>query len=66
MNTFREHIHYALYAAIVLGVMIMHGSTPIVSTNSKLTIVLMSLLILGESLVRILRGKKANRRDHSS
>jgi len=58
MNTLREHIHYALYAAIILGVMILHGSDPIVSTNSKLTIVLMSLLILGESLVRVLRRNK--------
>jgi len=58
MNTFREHIHYALYATIILDVMILHGSEPIARTNSKLTIVLMSLLILGESLIRFLRGNK--------
>jgi len=55
MKTFREHGHYALYSAIILGVMILHGSDPIVGTNSKLTIVLMTLLILGEALVRMRR-----------
>jgi hypothetical protein len=35
MKSFREHIHYALYAAIILSVMILHGSHPIERTNSK-------------------------------
>ena len=53
----REHIHYLIYSAIILGVMILHGARPIESTSSKLTIVLMSLLICGEALVRVTRAR---------
>ena len=49
----REHIHYALYSTVILAVLLLHGNDPIESVSSKLTIVLMSLLILGEGLARI-------------
>ena len=58
----REHIHYALYSSVILAVMLIHGDDPISTTPSKLTIVLMSLLIFGEAAVRLVkayREKKA-------
>ena len=54
----REHAHYAIYSSIILAVMILHANSPVSSTNSKLTIVLMSLLIFGEALTRVLRAAK--------
>ncbi len=59
MKRYSEQIHYALYAAIILGVVVLHADKPIAGTNSKLTIVLMSLLILGEALARMVRAAKA-------
>jgi hypothetical protein len=53
-----EHVHYANYSTVILAVMILHANAPIAATNSKLTIVLMSLLILGEAMVRIVRAAK--------
>ena len=51
----REHIHYALYSSVILVVLLLHGNDPIESVSSKLTIVLMSLLILGEGLARVFK-----------
>jgi uncharacterized membrane protein YGL010W len=58
MNNPKEHVHYAIYSTIILAVMVLHANAPIAGTNSKLTIVLMSLLILGESLVRLVRAAR--------
>ncbi|MDJ0708770.1 MAG: hypothetical protein QNJ14_00200 [Woeseiaceae bacterium] len=51
----REHIHYALYASVILAVLLIHGNDPIAGTSSKLTIVLMSLLIFGEAAIRVVK-----------
>lgn len=50
-----NHFHYALYSAIILLVLLIHGGRPIESASSKLTIALMSLLMLGEALIRMSR-----------
>ena len=57
----REHVHYALYSSIIIVAMLIHGNDPITSASSKLTIMLIALLIFGESIVRIVR-----RRDRAS
>ena len=49
-----QHLRYGFYAAVILAVMVLHADAPIAGTSSKLTIVLMALLIIGESLVRTL------------
>lgn len=55
----KEHAHYAIYSSIILAVMVLHADAPISDTSSKLTIVMMSLLILGEAAVRVLRARRA-------
>lgn len=50
------HVHCALYAAIVLLVVVLHVNQPIESASSKLTIVSMSGFILAESFVKAIRG----------
>lgn len=50
------HVHCALYATIVLLVVVLHGNQPIESASSKLTIALMSGLILAESAAKAMRG----------
>ena len=51
----KEHFHYALYSLIILIVVILHADRPISSTSSKLTIVLMALMIFGEAVIRMLQ-----------
>ncbi len=58
MNTARNHIHYAIYSAIILMVLVIHADRPIESASSKLTIVLMGLLIFGEAVIRVLRARR--------
>lgn len=50
-----EHFHYALYSLIIFVAMLRHGNGPIESSGSKLTIVLMALLIFGEAAAHIIR-----------
>ena len=61
-NPATEHLHYGLYAAVIVAVMVLHADTPIVAASSKLTIVLMALFIFGESLVRTLRALRKRTR----
>jgi hypothetical protein len=49
-----EHFHYALYALIMFAAVLRHGDAPIESAGSKLTIVLMALLIFGEAAARMI------------
>ena len=49
------HVHCALYAAIALVTVLMHGGRPIDGVSSKLTILLMCGFILAESAVRAVR-----------
>ncbi len=58
----REHMHYALYSAIIIVAMLIHGNEPITSTSSKLTIVLMALLIFGESVARMIKRRNRGSR----
>jgi len=56
----QTHIHYVLYSSIILLVLLMHANAPIESVNSKLTIVLMSLLIFGEATARIVKSLRSD------
>jgi len=55
-------MHYALYSAIIIVAMLIHGSEPITSTSGKLTIVLMALLIFGESVARMIKRRNRGSR----
>lgn len=57
-----EHVHYALYSLIIFVAVLRHGNAPIESAGSKLTIVLMALLIFGEAAARILREYQGRQR----
>ncbi len=57
-----EHFHYALYSLIIFIAVLRHGDAPIESAGSKLTIVLMALLIFGEAAARIVREYKGRQR----
>lgn len=52
-------IHCALYTSIILLAVLLHGDRPIAGASSKLTIVLMSLLILAEAIARLVRARRA-------
>jgi hypothetical protein len=56
-----EHFHYALYSLIIFVAVLRHGDAPIESAGSKLTIVLMALLIFGEAAARIVREHRGRR-----
>ena len=54
-----KDFHYALYSVIIFVAVIRHGNTPIESAGSKLTIVLMALLIFGEAATRMIAAYRA-------
>jgi hypothetical protein len=54
----KEHVHYALYSGAIIVAMLIHGNAPITGAAGKLTIMLMALLIFGESVTRMLRGRR--------
>lgn len=56
-----EHIHYALYSLIIFVAVLRHGNAPIESSGSKLTIVLMALLIFGEAAAHVIREYRSVR-----
>ena len=53
-------IHSALYASITFLAVVLHGDRPIAGASSKLTIVLMSLLIISEAIARLVRARRAS------
>ena len=57
-----KDFHYALYSLIIFIAVLMHGNAPIESASSKLTIVLMALLIFGEAAARIIREYQSRQR----
>ena len=54
-----KDFHYALYSLIIFVAVVRHGSAPIESAGSKLTIVLMALLIFGEAGARMIAAYRA-------
>lgn len=54
-----KDFHYALYSLIIFVVVVRLGDAPIESAGSKLTIVLMALLIFGESATRMIAAYRA-------
>jgi len=61
-----EHFHYALYSLIIFVAVLRHGNAPIESASSKLTIVLMALLIFGEAAAHIIREYRNRQRPAGS
>ena len=54
MNLLKQtDFHYAIYSLIIFIAVARHGNAPIESAGSKLTIVLMALLIFGDAAARI-------------
>lgn len=49
-----KEFHYVLYSLIIFVAVVRHGDAPIESAGSKLTIVLMALLIFGEAAARMI------------
>ena len=55
MNLLKSsEFHFALYSLIIFIAVVRHGNAPIESAGSKLTIVLMALLIFGEAAKRMI------------
>jgi hypothetical protein len=57
-----QHFHYALYSLIIFIAVLSHGDAPIESSGSKLTIVLMALLIFGEAAAHVIRDYRGRQR----
>ena len=57
-----QHFHYALYSLIIFVAVLRHGDAPIESGASKLTIVLMALLIFGEATAHIIKEYRSRQR----
>jgi len=57
-----QHVHYALYSLIIFVAVLRHGDAPINSGGSKLTIVLMALLIFGEAAAHIIKEYRNRQR----
>ena len=54
----KAHLHYALYSSIIVAAVVIHGDRPIESAASKLTILLMALMIFSESVIRMMRARR--------
>ena len=61
-----KDFHYALYSLVIFIAVLMHGDAPIESASSKLTIVLMALLIFGEAASHIIREYRNGQRPAGS
>lgn len=57
-----KDFHYALYSLIIFIAVVRLGDAPIESASSKLTIVLMALLIFGEAATRVVKEYRSRNR----
>ena len=56
-----KDFHYALYSLIIFITVLRHGDAAIESAGSKLTIVLMALLIFGDAAARIVKEYRSRK-----